>query len=234
GGRDRQPRDEPPRSRFSPGRRAGARQRDGRRSGDCGLLAARRRAAAAAVPLVGDVVPDDAGAACRRLRGGRAPRAGGGRGGPACAGLGRRPGLPRPHVHHSPGARPARGAGGRRGGGPRDAIPSWRCGLVLLLADVGRVATVQRELADLGARGFTDLPRDITWLVSMALLSETAALLGDRATAGVLYELLEPYGERCVVFGYGLACWGSVSRHLGLLATTLSRWEQATGHFETA
>jgi hypothetical protein len=66
------------------------------------------------------------------------------------------------------------------------AIPSWRCGLVLLLADAGRVATAQRELADLGARGFTDLPRDITWLVSMALLAETAALLGDRVAAGVL------------------------------------------------
>ena len=114
------------------------------------------------------------------------------------------------------------------------AMPSWRCGLVLLLADGGRVPAAQRELADLAARGFTDLPRDITWLVSMALLAETAALLGDRACAAVLYDLLAPYAERCVVFGYGLACWGSVSRHLGLLATTLSRWEEATGHFERA
>jgi class 3 adenylate cyclase len=115
-----------------------------------------------------------------------------------------------------------------------EAVPSWRCGFAMLLAEVGRYEEARRELEHLAANGFDDLPRDITWLVSMALLSETSAVVGYRGLAVVLYELLRPYAERCIVFGYGLACWGSMSRHLGLLATTLSRWDEAAGHFQRA
>jgi hypothetical protein len=46
-------------------------------------------------------------------------------------------------------------------------------------------------------------------------------------------RLLLPYAERCVVL-FGLLCLGAVSRLLGLLATTLSRYEEADRHFEQA
>jgi hypothetical protein len=32
----------------------------------------------------------------------------------------------------------------------------------------------------------------------------------------------------------GVACYGSVARYLGLLASTLERWEDASAHFEAA
>jgi tetratricopeptide (TPR) repeat protein len=113
-------------------------------------------------------------------------------------------------------------------------IPAWRCGFALLLAELGRTAEAQRELDDLAAGEFRAVRRDIAWLVSMSLLAETAAVLRDLPRAAALSELLRPYGERVVVVGYGYACWGALSRHLGLLATTLSRWEEAAEHLQNA
>jgi tetratricopeptide (TPR) repeat protein len=49
----------------------------------------------------------------------------------------------------------------------------------------------------------------------------------------LLYELLVPHADRCVIT-LALLCQGSVSRSLGLLATTMSRFEDATRHFEHA
>jgi tetratricopeptide (TPR) repeat protein len=113
-------------------------------------------------------------------------------------------------------------------------IPTWRCGVALLLAEAGRMAEARRELDALAARDFAELPRDLVWLTSMALLAETAALLDDGPRAAVLHEQLAPYGDRCIVIPYGIACFGSASRPLGLLASTLRRWPEAEQHFEAA
>jgi tetratricopeptide (TPR) repeat protein len=114
------------------------------------------------------------------------------------------------------------------------AIPAWRCGLALLLAELGRSLDAQRLLDSLAADEFAAVRRDMSWIVSMSLLAETAALLRDLPCARTLYQLIRPYAERVVVVGYGYACWGSLSRHLGLLAATLSRWEDAAQHFQRA
>jgi DNA-binding CsgD family transcriptional regulator len=51
----------------------------------------------------------------------------------------------------------------------------------------------------------------------------------------VLYELLLPYAERhAVTTPHVGASNGPVARYLGLLATTMSRWEEATRQFEAA
>src|SRR5213078_2427889 len=78
------------------------------------------------------------------------------------------------------------------------------------------------------------LPRDGAWVVSMSLLSAVAAELNDRTSAAQLYELLMPYAGRVGIFAAGLACWGSVSYHLGLLASTLGRVADAIRHYEDA
>lgn len=67
--------------------------------------------------------------------------------------------------------------------------------------------------------------------MGMSLLAETSALLVDSDSAAALYELLLPYAT------FNAADWpeairGSVSRYLGLLATTTKRWEDAELHFE--
>src|SRR5207245_392892 len=43
-----------------------------------------------------------------------------------------------------------------------------------------------------------------------------------------------PYAVRVVIFAAGLACWGSVSYHLGLLASTLGRVADAIRHYGDA
>jgi sugar phosphate isomerase/epimerase len=53
--------------------------------------------------------------------------------------------------------------------------------------------------------------------------------------APTLYELLLPYESRNVVNGrVASVSIGAASRYLGLLAATMSRWEEAVDHFERA
>src|SRR5262249_59994286 len=51
--------------------------------------------------------------------------------------------------------------------------------------------------------------------------------------AVTLYELLLSYADRCATVGIA-AARGSVARFLGLLATVLSRYDDAERHFEKA
>jgi tetratricopeptide (TPR) repeat protein len=67
----------------------------------------------------------------------------------------------------------------------------------------------------------------------MSLLADTAALVGDTDSAAVLYGLLLPYSAfNAVDLAEGFR--GSVARYLGLLTTTLGRWDSAVGHFNDA
>jgi len=109
----------------------------------------------------------------------------------------------------------------------------WRCGLALVLAELGREDEARRELEHLAAADFDDVPRDALWLVSTTLLAELCALLGDRTRAGRLYELLVPYEGRNVV-SMGAVYVGPVARYLGLLAMTTGEDERALAHLETA
>ena len=113
------------------------------------------------------------------------------------------------------------------------AMRRWRCGLALVLAELGREEEARRELEQLAAAGFEDVPRDALWLVALSLLAELCTLLGDRARARRLYDLLVPYEGRNVV-SMGAAYLGPVARYLGLLAMTIGEHERALGHLETA
>jgi tetratricopeptide (TPR) repeat protein len=100
-----------------------------------------------------------------------------------------------------------------------------------------RGSAAQRMLATSSRRSrvATSMPYRATasgWR-GMATLAEAVAALGDTVRARVLHELLIPYADRCVIT-FALLCQGSASRSLGLLATTLSRFEQAAQHFEQA
>ena len=67
----------------------------------------------------------------------------------------------------------------------------------------------------------------------MSLLAVTTNALRDADRASVLYELLLPYSDR-VAISYAEISTGSVARYLGLLATTIERWNDAERHFEEA
>ncbi|MCA1569078.1 MAG: AAA family ATPase [Chloroflexi bacterium] len=112
-------------------------------------------------------------------------------------------------------------------------LPSWRCGLAYVYGELGREEEARRELEALARADFSDLPRDGLWLTSMSHLSSVVVFLGDTRRARLLYDLLLPYAGRCAVT-LAVHCEGSVSRSLGLLASTTSRVEVAARHFEDA
>lgn len=113
-------------------------------------------------------------------------------------------------------------------------VPAWRCALAGLYAATGRREDAARELEHVSAADFRDIPRDNSWLVAMTMLADACARLHDQQRAALLYEALLPYRELVVVAGIAAACGGAVTHSLGLLATTLERWDSAAAHFDDA
>jgi tetratricopeptide (TPR) repeat protein len=113
------------------------------------------------------------------------------------------------------------------------ARPVFRCALAHLHTRLGRLREAKRTLDDLAESDFSSLPFDQEWLYGMSLLAETSTLLGETAPAAVMYELLAPWSAFNAA-DHPEGFRGSVSRYLGMLATTTSRWEKAALHFEDA
>jgi tetratricopeptide (TPR) repeat protein len=111
--------------------------------------------------------------------------------------------------------------------------PVWHCVLADMLARLGDEAEALEAFEMLAGDDFSSLPFDETWLVSMGLLSEVAGLLSDQERARAIYGLLLPYGDR-IAFCYPELSTGSVARYLGILASTLRRFEDAEAHLESA
>jgi len=113
------------------------------------------------------------------------------------------------------------------------ARPVFRCALAHLHARLGRLPEAKRTLDDLAGDDFSALPFDQEWLWGVSLLAETSALLDDADSAPVLYQLLLPFAAfNAADHPEGIR--GSISRYLGLLATTTARWTEAARHFEDA
>ncbi|HKP16936.1 MAG TPA: BTAD domain-containing putative transcriptional regulator [Gaiellaceae bacterium] len=113
------------------------------------------------------------------------------------------------------------------------ARPVFRCALAHLHARLGRNDEARRELALLVADDVAAVPFDQEWLFALSLLAEAAAVLRDRASAAVLYRVLEPWGAfNAADIAEGFR--GPVARYLGVLATALERWGEAASHFEAA
>jgi DNA-binding CsgD family transcriptional regulator len=110
----------------------------------------------------------------------------------------------------------------------------WRPGLAVIYSELGLTAEARAEFELLAAQDFADLPRDALWILCMVYLAEVCAFLGDTARAATLYRLLLPYDGHNLMAGPIAACCGAASRYLGMLAATLSRWEDAQRHFEQA
>jgi len=113
------------------------------------------------------------------------------------------------------------------------AIAGWRCALAYMYAALDREADARRELEVLAPDAFAAIPRDALWLSSLANLSDVVSWLDDTERAAELYAQLSPYATRNVVL-FGILCLGSISRNLGVLATTMSRYDEAELHFKDA
>ncbi len=114
------------------------------------------------------------------------------------------------------------------------AAATWRPGLALIYSDLGLEEEARTEFEHLAVNEFADIPQDVLWLTCMTYLTEVCAFLGDTDRATILYQYLLPYAGHSVVVGFAVDCYGAVARHLGLLAATLSLWEEAEKHFEDA
>ncbi|MDQ3865516.1 MAG: AAA family ATPase, partial [Actinomycetota bacterium] len=110
----------------------------------------------------------------------------------------------------------------RRAAKENPTYPIARCVLASMLAELGSAAEASEELEALAADRFRRLPFDEEWEVSMCLLAETAAKLGDCSRAATLYELLLPYAAR-VAISYPEISLGPVARFLGVLAAATGR-----------
>ena len=109
--------------------------------------------------------------------------------------------------------------------------PFFRCLLAVVSSErgdrEGARATLQLASDDLAA-----IPMDSEWLPSLALLAEVATALKDDLCA-VLHRLLAPHEELVVINPHEFSV-GAAGRTLGVLAATLSWFEEAERSFEGA
>jgi tetratricopeptide (TPR) repeat protein len=110
----------------------------------------------------------------------------------------------------------------------------WKYVVPYMHSELGRAAEARAELERFMPTDRLDLRNDYTRLQAATYLTETCAYLGDAARAARLYEQLLPYERHCVVVAYGIACFGSVARYLGLLAATIGDRVAAGRHYENA
>jgi DNA-binding CsgD family transcriptional regulator len=79
-----------------------------------------------------------------------------------------------------------------------------------------------------------DQYRSTLWVASLSYLADAASLVGDEATARLLYPELTPLSGGNVIIGHGVASYGAADRFLGQLAATLGEHETAVEHLERA
>jgi tetratricopeptide (TPR) repeat protein len=110
-------------------------------------------------------------------------------------------------------------------------IPHWR--QALAAAELGDAKAARMELERCARRDFAELPRDGLWILHLCSLAEACALLADVRRAERLYVLLLPYADRNAV-SVTQQPFGPVALRLGMLASTLERWDEAERHFAAA
>ncbi len=113
-------------------------------------------------------------------------------------------------------------------------IPAYQGALGSICCRSGRVEEAREILDSFERGGFERLLDNGFGLFCVSMISEMVSHLGDRGKAEELYRLLLPYADHNVVVSWGAACDGSASHYLGVLAGTLSRWQDASRHFEDA
>lgn len=111
---------------------------------------------------------------------------------------------------------------------------TWLPGLALLHCELGARDEARSVFEKIAAGGFAAMPQDAIRIASLAYLAEVCVWLGDTVRAAMLYDLLLPYAERNLVFGAHTASFGAGARLLGMLATTLQRWDVAQQQLEYA
>ncbi|MCB0971366.1 MAG: hypothetical protein KDA97_07605 [Acidimicrobiales bacterium] len=112
----------------------------------------------------------------------------------------------------------------------RPAIPAYRAGLALALAQGGRHDEAAAELTAFCRPDGIRVQRDTNWSGTLGALAAATAEVGHERLANDLLRLLEPHGERMVMlslYGGGGIYFGPVALHLGRLAALTGRYADA-------
>jgi hypothetical protein len=112
-------------------------------------------------------------------------------------------------------------------------MPVWNAALAWIQVSKGEPREAALLLERLSADRLGRIPRNNMWPITVALLAQTCAELGDAGHARLLYDALEPFGQLITispVAGY----MGPVSRLLGILAETLGERGDAERHLRAA
>jgi class 3 adenylate cyclase/tetratricopeptide (TPR) repeat protein len=107
----------------------------------------------------------------------------------------------------------------------------WR--EALAAAELGDERAARSELERFAPDDFAAVPWAGLWILHTSALAEACVLVGDRARAATLYELLLPYADRNAISQTTLP-FGPVATRLAMLATMLERWRDADAHFGRA
>ena len=114
------------------------------------------------------------------------------------------------------------------------ADPSFEAAFILpmtafMFCELDRLDECRRYYTPVTDPRFAALRFDHLWLMALSFCAEVAVRLGDTESAAALTDLMAPYADRLVaVHSWSLNC---VSHYLGLLATSLGRFEEAEAHF---
>jgi tetratricopeptide (TPR) repeat protein len=102
----------------------------------------------------------------------------------------------------------------------------WRPGLAALFAELGMLDDARREYESVLAEGYAGLS-DGSGELSLGLLAETCAALGDARRAPWFLEQLRPCEGKFLVFLVSAVCLGPADRLLGMMASRAGRANEA-------
>ncbi|MBI5946983.1 MAG: AAA family ATPase [Chloroflexi bacterium] len=114
-------------------------------------------------------------------------------------------------------------------GGPANTI---RAQLAFMNSQLGDEREAGLLVDQLSADRFGVIPDDWDRPYVLSMLSLACFATGNVVHAEALYDLLLPRARCVVTVDSSAVCLGSASRYLGLLATTMGRFEDAEGHFD--
>ncbi len=113
--------------------------------------------------------------------------------------------------------------------------PAWRAALTIVFLETGRLAEAQASYSGLAVGSPEEILRGTGQPgITLPLLAELCASLGDTKRAALFYARLLPYAGRILDLAGRRGSLGSADRVLGNLQSVLSGWEAAERHFRRA
>ena len=115
----------------------------------------------------------------------------------------------------------------------RASRPLFQCLLADAFAELGRESEARAAFEPLAIHDFATIPRDVAWMLCIAMSCGVAAFLRDAKRSSMLHDLLLPFEDLNVVDPHEFSA-GSAARYLGLLDETLGRTDEAAEHLKRA